>query len=152
MAQEATLRLSLQILKTSQPAGATEALKLIDYQSRPTDFRMDVNGTKGPTPGALTATPTGVDVDFSQLVSPALTFIKNLDSTNEVSVGIWDPETGKFYPVMRIKPGQGWPICLDPNLGFEYTGTGTVTGARTNRLRIKSMGAPANVSVESFEA
>lgn len=147
MANEASIRVSLQILKI-----ADNGVKQIDYQSRPTDFRMDVTGAKGATPGAITATVGGTDVDLTQLVIPHLTFIKNLDATNYVEVGIYDPTINEFYPFMKILPGQGWIVPLASHFGEAYLGTGTSSVGVLKRLRVKANTAPCNVSVDSFEA
>lgn len=141
MADEAQVRSSLQIKK-----GA------IDYSSKPTVFNADVTGTDGPTPGAITATVEGTDVDLSQLTTPALCRIQNLDATNFVTVGVWDPENNTFFPVDEILAGETYVRRLSRDLQEEFqTGTGTI-GADTNRLRIKADTASVNVLVEAFEA
>lgn len=145
MSSEAQIRVSITILKT------LGNLRLIDYQSRPTDFTMDVTGTKGPSPGAITVTTLGTDVSFAELVTPHLCFIKNMDPTNYVEVGIYDPSNNDFYPLLKIGPGHGWPIPLTHNFGESYEGTGTGTTAATKRLRIKANTASCVVSVEAFE-
>ena len=127
----------------------------LSYQSLPTSFVADMDGTPdGPTPGAITATTAGVDVDLSELASFGVCRIQNLDSTNYVDVGIRDPETVKFYPLMRLLAGESYPIRLSPDLQEEYgTGAGTgTTGADTNRLHIKANTASCNVIVDAFPA
>lgn len=127
----------------------------LSYQSLPTSFTADMDGTPdGPTPGAITATLDGTDIDFSELESFGVCRIQNLDSTNFVDVGIVDPETEKFYPILRLLAGESFPMRLSPNLQEEYgTGAGTgTTGANTNRLRIKADTAPCNVIVDAFPA
>ena len=124
----------------------------VDYRPLPTSFYENVTGSKGPCPGAFTASVEGTDVDFSQLTTPGLCRIINLDTTNSVDVGIWDPETSTFYPYQRIHPGKSYVIYLSPDLQEQYgTGTGT-TGANTNRMRVKAVTVACNVSVEAFEA
>ena len=93
----------------------------------------------------------GTDVDFSELTIPGLCRLMNLDATNFIEFGIWDPEGGVFYPLGEIGPGKTYTIKLSRNLQEEFgTGTGT-TGADTNRLRIKADTAACNVLVEAFE-
>jgi len=142
MAAEATIRSSLQIKADD-----------IEYQSRPTAYTADVTGRKGPAPGAFTATIAGTDVDFSELTTPSLCRIQNQDATNRVDVGIWDPETGVFYPVDELLPGESYVRRLSRNLAGEY-GTdppaGT-TGPNTNRLRVRAFSASCVVLVEAFE-
>lgn len=145
MANEAQVRGSLQILKKSG------AITLIDYSSKPTVFKATVTGTKGPAPGAFTVTVLGTDVDFSELTTPGLCVFKNLDPTNFVTYGIWDPENSKFFPLGELLPGEVYVLRLSRDLQEEFqTGTGT-TGADTNRLRFKADTASLDVSVEAFE-
>lgn len=150
MSSEATVRCSLRIRKTSSD------ITLIDYNSQPSAFVTDVDGTKGPTPGAISASIYGTDVDLSQLTVPGLCRIMNQDDTNWVEVGIWDPELLKFYPLMELLPGESYVLRLSRQLGSEFaegagTGTGT-TGPDTNRLRIRANNAACNVLVDAFEA
>lgn len=123
----------------------------LDHRSFPTSFLFDVAGSKGPTPGAITAAVAGTDVDLTELTTPAFCRISNLDTSNFVEYGIWDPEGSTFYPLGEVGPGEFYVIKLSRNLQEEYgTGTGT-TGASTNRLRIKADTAACNVVVDAFE-
>jgi hypothetical protein len=140
MANEATVRSSLQILKGN-----------IDYQSRPTSHQEDVTGTNGPCPGAVTATVAGVDVDFSPLVTPGLVSIHNLDATNYVDYGNWDPVTSTFFPLGEVPAGTSYTFRLSRNLGQEY-GTGTGTTGTGATFRVKADTASCNVVIEAFEA
>ncbi len=144
MANEAEIRGSLQIR-----TGDGE----IEYVSRPTTFRGDVTGRKGPSPGAITATIAGTDVDFSELSTPGYARIQNQDLTNTVDVGIWDPETGVFYPMLELLPGESYPLRLSRILAGEYGTDPAVgsTGPNTNRLRIRANVASCVVLVEAFE-
>lgn len=145
MSGEAQIRSSLQITKK------TGAVEQINYQGKPTSFNADVAGTKGPVPGAVTATVAGTDVDFSQLTTPTLCRLQNQDATNFVEYGVWDPEGNTFYPLGELLPGETYVLRLSRNLQQEFgTGTGT-TGAETNRLRLKADTASVNVLVEAFE-
>lgn len=141
MANEATIRAQLTLKKGE-----------IDYRSNPTVFLADVTGTKGPTPGAIAcAVAPGTDVDLSELTTPGFCVLHNLDSTNYVTYGIWDPEGGKFYPLGELLAGEFTVVRLSRNIQEEYgTGTGT-TGADTNRLRIVADTAACNVFVGAFE-
>jgi len=142
MANEATVRCSLNIRKGH-----------LNYESRPSEFRATVSGTKGPSPAAITITQTGTDVDLSQLEDPGLCRLMNLDTINYVEYGIWDPETERFYPLGEILPGEFYVLRLSRMVGFEVaTGTGTAdAGGGTNRLRIRANVASCIVSVEAFE-
>ena len=145
MSNEAQIQSGLKILKTSG------TITTLQYSASPSSFVGDVSGTKGPVPGAILATLAGVNVDFGELTTPSYCRIMNLDDTNFVEYGIWDPEGSTFYPLGEILPGESYVLRLSRNLSEEFgTGTGT-TGADTNRLRIKADTAACNVLVEAFE-
>lgn len=140
MANEAIIRTSLQITKGN-----------LEYRSQPTLFYADVAGTKGPVPGCIEVSTVGTNVDFGELTQPALCRIHNLDASNFVEYGVWDPEGSTFYPLGELLAGDTYVLRLSRNLQEEYgTGTGT-TGADTNRLRFKADTAAVNVVVEAFE-
>jgi len=145
MANEATIRVSLQIRKVSG------SLVLLDYQSRPTSFQATVTGTKGPTPGALTIPAGGEAVSFGELSTPGLCILKNLSATVTVEYGIRDPGIDVFYPLGEILPGEIYLLRLSRNLLEEYQGTGTGTTSPGNQFFMKGMGGDVNVSVEAFE-
>lgn len=107
---------------------------------------------KGPAPGAFTAAVTGTNVDLSQLSTPAYCFITNMDDTNFVTVGVWDPVHAEFHPLMELLPGEGYPLRLSRRLGQEKgTGTGTYFN-EGSRLRVVADTAPCVVKVEAFSA
>lgn len=140
MANEAQVRASLQIISGK-----------LEYFSKPVVFLADVAGAKGPVPGAIQATRAGTDVDFSELTTPSLCKIMNLDDTNRLEYGVWDPEGNKFYPFGELLAGEFTVLRLSRNLQEEYgTSTGT-TGADTNRLRVRGIQAAVDVLVEAFE-
>lgn len=143
MANEAIVSSSLTIRKGS-----------LDYRSQPSQFTATVSGTIGPTPGAITVNASGgVSVDLSQLTTPSLCRIQNLDTSNVIDVGVWDPETTKFYPLLELLPGESFALRLSRNLGEESGGSGTGTsGATTNRLRLRSNIGSCVALVEAFEA
>ncbi len=145
MAGEAQFSMSLTIRKMSGQ------LSLIDYNPRPTTYSLDVDGIGGPTPGQILATQDGTDVDLSQLSRPGVCRIHNMDPDNWVKVGRWDPDTDRFYPLLRIPPGMSQPLVLDNDVRDEYEGTGTGTTATFSTLRIKGVNASCKVLVEAFE-
>jgi len=114
-------------------------------------FQADMAGRKGPSPGAISVSTAGTDVDFSELTTPAICRIKNLDGTNFVEYGIWDPDNSKFFPLGEILPGEAYVLRLSRNLMEEFgTGTGT-TGPGINTLRFKADTAPVVVVVDAYE-
>lgn len=142
MANEATVNSLLQITKGN-----------LQYASRPTAFRVDVENVGGPTPGAILVTPTGVDVDLSVLISPGLCRIANYDTTNYLEYGIWDPDNDRFFPLGEVGPGETYVIKLSRNLSSEFgtgVGTGTV-GEAVNSLRLRSYNDDVIALVEAFD-
>lgn len=141
MASEATIRTSLQIRKGN-----------LTYQSQPTAFIADVAGTKGPVPGAISVSVPGIDVDLSELTTPGLCRIQNLDSTNYVTYGKYDTDSNRFHPLGEILPGETYVLRLSRYLNDEFIGTGTGTPAGSNsRLHLKADTASCNVLIEAFE-
>jgi|SRR3990172_8925374 len=123
----------------------------LSYQSQPQGFSADVAGAKGPVPGAITVATTGTNVDLSELTTPGLCRIANLDETNFVSYGANDPDTDTFYPIGELLPGESYVLRLSRNLSAEYgTGTGTI-GPDTNTLHFRADTAAVVVLVEAFE-
>lgn len=142
MAQEIKVRVSLNIRKGN-----------LQYQNQPQSFNFDMVTSlpKGPVPGAFTVPTYGVACDLSELTTPGVCLIRNLDETNYVEYGIRDPNTGVFYPFGELGPGQSYPIVLSRNLLEGYTDTGTGTSGPTNQLWFKANTSSCNVSVEAFE-
>lgn len=141
MANEINLRASLTIKK-----GA------LDFRSNPSQFILSQSGVGGPTPGTiLCAVAPGTDVDLTELTTPGACYLQNLDATNYVTVGIFDPETNRFFPMLELPPTVGYPVVLSRNIREEFaTGTGTI-GNLTNRLRIIANSAACLVCVAAFE-
>lgn len=81
--------------------------------------------------------PSGTDVDVSLLSSPGWCRVYNADDTQWVQLGIYEPDTDTFYPLMRFGPGQGTVIPLDPYVGQEVTGS-TVQPGYNSTIRLRS--------------
>jgi hypothetical protein len=89
----------------------------------------------------------GTDIDLSAIPNPRLAWFANLDETNNVHFGIYDPETEVFYPIGELHAGEALPFPLSSRLSQEIgTGSGTI-GPDTNRLRFKSENATCQVLV-----
>lgn len=140
MANEATIQSGLQINSGN-----------LRHRSPRSSFRADVSGAKGPVPGAITISTSGTNIDLSQLTSPGLCQITNLDSTNFVTWGVWDATGFRFLPLGEILPGEWYVIRLSRHLSDEFTQTGTGTAGDTNALRLMADTAACNVKVEAFE-
>lgn len=153
MANEASVRTGLNLRKVSSDGTIT----LLSYNFSGA-FSVTVVGTKGPTPGAITVTAAGTDVDLSQLTTPGLVVFKNLDATYTVEYGIRDPNTRTFYPLGEIQPGESYILRLSRNIQEDYfPSTGTGTTGDINKLHLKAMREGVTspsifVSVEAFEA
>lgn len=146
MASEIQFRASLQIRVGQQ-----------DYRSSPTSFTDDVSSAAdagiGPTPGRITVSTMGTDVDLSELTTPGYVWMHNTDSDNACDWGIYDPEQDRFYPVGRLGPGQFCQFFLSPLFGQEYyPATGTGTTGPTNTLRLRAQTASVVMRVDAFEA
>ena len=142
MSNEASITADLRITKDN-----------LQYASLPQSFNADVSVGRGPTPGVITVPTTGIDADFSTLTQPGLCRLMNLDETNYVEWGIEDPETGKFYPVGELLPGEIVPLRLSRNLGEEQ-GVGSssaTTGPTTNTFHLRADTATCDVLVEAFD-
>ena len=125
----------------------------LQFRGLPSSFTASMVGKKGPTPGAITVLTTGTDVDLSQLTTPGMCQLTNLDTINVIEYGIWDPETTKYYPLGELLPGESYGIRLSRNLQWEYAGVGTgTTGPETNKLRLRSSNTTCNAVVSAFEA
>lgn len=135
---EASIRTSLQINVGN-----------LEYRSSPTQFLADVSGSSAPTPGKVTATLAGTDIDISLLTTPGLCWIQNLDPDNYVTLGLWDGVS--FFPIMEWLAGENFVNRLSRVLSEEQgTGTGTIT-ADVNTLRLKADTAPCECIVDIFE-
>ena len=141
MSDEATIRQSLEIDNSG-----------LKYRTYPTQYKTDVSGAKGPTPGAITATVDGVNVSLSELTTPGLCEIRNLDQTNYVEVGLWDASISYFSPLMEIGPEEHQIIKLSRNFGKSYGETGTGTTDNDIQLRVRANTASCEVFVGAFEA
>jgi hypothetical protein len=122
----------------------------ITYQSQPAGFTADVDGTNGPTPGAVTATVAGTVVSLAQLDNPGLCRVMNIDATNFVTVGVDDGL--RFFPLMELLPGESYVFRLSRYLNEEFTDTGTGTNSDVNYLMVKADTASCVVVVEAFES
>jgi len=125
------------------------------YQSQPVSFSADVDGTDGPTPGAVSVSYVGTVIDLSELTTPGFCRMVNIDDNYIVDVGIYDG-VSKFYPMIELRPGEPTVVRLSRYLGEEAgpgTGTGT-TGAGINQLMMRTRVADTDtvVIVDAFEA
>ena len=150
MANEATLRISLNIRKRSTNTAQTLQM---DYRSNPTGFQADVAAVGGPSPGEFLAALAGTDLDLTALTNPSLMWVMNMDDTNSVHYGPCDHSTGRFYPVFKLLPGEYFVHRLSEFLGQEEgTVTGTASVDSGDTLRFKGVGGACKIRVDCFEA
>lgn len=143
MSNEANISSGLSIRKLSG------SVTLLDYRSAPAQFNADVDGTKGPTPGAITVSTAGTNLDLSELTTPGFVRISNQDATNYFEYGIKDASSGIFYPIGEVGPGESYVLKFARTVGDEYySTTGTDSG---NSVHLKANTASVNALVECFE-
>lgn len=143
MSNEAQVRISLSVRKGS-----------INHRPPARVFNVTVTGSKGPTPAAIAVPLGGVAVDLSQLVTPGLCQITNLDpagTDNYVEIGIRFPASSLFFPMLELAPGESYVLKLSRNLLEDYASPGTGTSGEVNQLWILPFRAAAVVLVEAFE-
>ncbi len=142
MSNEANIRCSLSVRGGN-----------VQYNSLPAGFTADITNVRGPTPGLLLASLAGTNVDLSQLTQPGLCRIQNLDETNFVEYGMYDPDLGVTLYLGEILPGESFILRLSRFLGSEMgTATGTSTVGSGGLLRIKAHTAACRILVECFDS
>jgi len=147
MAYEAAINSSLNI---QFPGDGTTPPKI---HSKNFSFQATVTEYRGPTPGVVLATTTGVAVSLAQLTNPGLCTIQNLSEDYRVLVGIKDTSAGTFLPLLELLPGEGYTIRLARMIEDELSGgSGTGTAGSGGTLFVKSIGGSAYVDVQAFEA
>lgn len=93
---------------------------------------VGVDEFRGPFPGAIIVPTTGIEIPLTGLSTnrrggPMRAYNKHL--TELVTVGVRDPETGRFYAFLDLLPGRATTIPnLSRYLGVEWVGTGTGSG------------------------
>jgi hypothetical protein len=145
MADEVRVQISLQIRKGN-----------LDYQSKPTSFVTDFEGTKGPTPASIAVLEEGTDINLSELaVLGGLCWIQNLDDAEFVTYGIMNNTIGVFFPLGEALPGEVYLLRISRYLGYEFdttgTGTGTGTAGSDNTLHFRSSAGEVQVRIDAFD-
>lgn len=134
------IRVTTQLNVTNSPVNETRS-----------DVSIITQVTKGAhSPGEVTVATTGTDISLSQVGIPGVCRVKNLDTTNFVEIGVKEPSTGFFYPMLEVGPGEGYVFKLSRNIRQEYTGTGTGTSAGTNTMHAKANTGACRVVFDIF--
>ncbi len=123
-----------------------------DYRPPQVSFNADQVVAGGQTPGYILVTTYGTDINLSQITSPGgWCTITNLDQTNFVEVGVWDPVFGIFLAFAELLPGESFPVRLSRYLGQQIgTGSGTATSNPAATLRLKATVSPCYCIVNAF--
>ena len=124
----------------------------LSYQSQPTSYNGNISAGDGPTPGVVTASQSGTVVNISAVGTPGYCRMMNLDASNNVEVGVYDPDTNEFYPLLEFPPGLSLVLYLSQFLGSEFgtAGTGTGTSGSGVQLMVKGVGGTCLFIVEAF--
>ena len=120
----------------------------VNYRAHPSSYTFTVEGDgKGPSPGAVTATPAGVDVSMAQLTTPGHCRIRNL-GTNPVHYGLHDGSN--FFPFGMVRAGEHVDFCFSTLFGDILNDTGTGDAGDCS-LRVLAENGDTDVTVEAFE-
>lgn len=124
------------------------------YKHPKSSFQADMDGSLGPTPGALLISVAGTDINLDEIIVPGFVVVDNYDDTNFFTLGLWDPTTSYFYPILEVGPGEFYPFKLSryllDELGTGDFGTGTV-GPSNQVLRAYADTADVNGFIGVFE-
>jgi len=77
-----------------------------------TQLQVNQNAPGGGVPGMVSAATAGSDITTTGVSTLGWCYVRNLDATNFVE---WGPkDTGTFYPIGRLKPGEATVFRLSP--------------------------------------
>lgn len=116
----------------------------VTINTSPTNFRDSQTTNKGPGPGLVTATTTGVNVDLSQFTLPGNVVFKNKDATNFVTIGLYESSGTIFRPFAELKPGAS---CV-----FRFSRSVLTANTAADVIRLKADTASCIVDVKCFDA
>jgi len=72
----------------------------------------------------ITTTPAALAISAS-VATPGITYLRNLDTTNFVQVGVYVSST--FYPLLKLLPGESQMVRLAITNPYAKADTATVT-------------------------
>lgn len=121
-----------------------------------TTFKDDQSLAAGVGPGLVLVSTEGTDIDMSAIPYPGWCKITNISPTDggsAISIGLYDPETDRYYPIWEVGPGQVHAGKFDEQFQWEEypasgLGTGTGTGGSGNRLRLRAKAHACYARVE----
>ena len=114
----------------------------LKYSHRPAAFRLTQTTKNGPTPGAVSATTSGVTVSLAQLTTPGIVILTNTDATNYVSIGLYTGGT-TYRPFAEIAAGESYVFKLARDILTANTADSV--------LRLKADTATCIVMVQAFD-
>lgn len=138
MANEASINSGFSIIKKSG------SITQINHTTQPSSFRATVTGAKGPTPGAIDVTTSGIEVDLTELTTPGFCRLMNQDATNFVTYGVIDIDGSTFHELGELGPGESYVLKLSRLIG-------KTVGTADEGLFLKADTATCVVLVEAFE-
>jgi hypothetical protein len=144
MSNEITQQVGLTVRKVDATTGITTV-----YFNTSGQNQITLAGNSGPYVGTLSVPTTGIAVDLSGVGVPGAAWFMNQDPVNPVSIGTRDTLTGKFSPLLRLLPGMRLVLYLDPHLGIEESGAGSVS-IGTDQLFLKAFNGTCKVDVNIF--
>jgi hypothetical protein len=161
MAGEVNVSGNLTINKRDSSTTQTQPLISKTYQG---NLRADMAGAKGPTPGAINVPVMGsggVQVDFSALTTPGWCWVEHQgradgsasEDGDHVMMGMYDPVTDKFWPMLEWVPGLRLPLLLSRHIQQTFLGPGTGSAGFGEAARMMLIAYPVaqTMSVEAFE-
>lgn len=104
MANEIKLASSLQIKNGVYQYTDTSSLSITQ------------SGIGGGNPGVISFSTTQEAISFGELGTPGVTMAQNLDSTNNISLGVF--VSAVFYPVLRLNPGEKFYFRLHESVSL----------------------------------
>lgn len=149
MADEIRVSAGLSVLKRDATTGTVQN----QYQAQPQAFQTDMDGVKGPCPGALTIPTGGKIVSLEELDTPGWCRLFNCDDENYCEFGVYVVASDFFIPLGEIGAGEGAVFKFSRNFRERYsdTGTGTTSEAAV-QFMMKANTADVVVKVEAFDA
>lgn len=162
MAREVTFNATLSIRKMDDDVTVNPYPLISRTHSK--GFTDDMDKAGGPAPGlqvALVKGSGGTQVPLTALTRPGWCWFRHMGRTDgtasqagdHVTIGIYDTDTRKFYPLAEIRPGWEFPLPLSRDLLDSFVGPGTGTTGQVNESRLMLLAYPVsqNVSVEAYE-
>lgn len=151
-------------LTVNKRDASTTQLQPVISKTYQGQFRADMTGQKGPTPGALAVTALGgggTQVNFTALTTPGFCWVEHQgrvdgsasQSGDYIMMGMYDPVTRKFYPMLEWLPGMRLPLLLSRHLQETFLGPGTGSAGLGEVARMMLISYPVAqvLNVEAFE-